>query len=705
MYVKLRKVMTFTLAVLLSVLLMVPQASAVNGGNASTEIESRVKENLKINGKEFRDLNGNGKLDPYENWELSVDERVKDLLSRMTLEEKAGLMLIPEFPKFNQGQIVLPNKLIDQNTRYFIFRETPSADVIAKYNNQLQGVAEGTRLGIPVVIISNPRNHISTITNIESPGQFSHWPDPLGLAATRDVNLIKDFAQIAAKEWTASGIRKLYGYSADIATDPLWARIEETFGEDPKLVSDMIYAIVKGFQGDILDKDSVTMTTRHFPGGGARDDGKDPHFKEGKFNPYPTEGSLLKYHIPPFKAAIEADTTSIMPYYAYPSNSSANQGLPPYSAEKQFEEVGFALNKAFITDFLRGQLGFKGYVNSDTSAVIDKAWGAENLSVEERFAKALNAGTNIISGASNPDPIVNAVKKGLVDEKEINRSVTYLLTEMMKLGLFEDPYVDPNHALAVANNPASQERADVAHRKSIVLLRNDKNLLPLNNEKIQQIKLYIEMFPGGKDEESTKKLKETIRNYDPAITITDRLEDATHAFVWVLPRQDIMKKNPQITIGPDTRIYNVEKIIEIQKKVPTITVINMNSPWLINEIEPNAAAVISTFGVKAEALVDVIRGKFNPTGKLPFTIPANQKAVDNEIGDIPGYAEDPSFVYRAKNGDAYVFDFGLSYNREVKQTITISDLKKVMKEKVSYNWHDTSRFNADKVKANIENEQ
>jgi beta-glucosidase len=663
MYSKLRKAMAYTLAVLLSVSLMVPQASAVTGGNANPEIESRIKGTLKVNGKEFKDLNGNGQLDPYENWELPDDERVQDLLSQMTLEEKAAMMLIREFPDFKEGKLVLPNKFIDQNTRYFIFRETPSADVIATYNNQLQAAAEGTRLGIPVVIISNPRNHVSleNPTFEGGPGQFSYWPGTLGLAATRDADLVKEFAQIAAKEWTASGIRKLYGYSADIATDPLWARIEETFGEDPKLTADMIYSTVKGFQGDILGKDSVSQTTRHFPGGGARVDGRDPHFKEGKFNLYPTEGSLLKYHIPPFKAAIEADTTSIMPYYAYPSNKSANQGLPPYSAEQQFEEVGFALNKAFITDLLREELDFLGYVNSDTSAIIDRAWGAENLSREERFAKAINAGTNIFSGTSNPKPIVSAVKKGLVNEQKINRSVTYLLTEMMKLGLFENPYKDPKHALAVANDPASKERANVAHRKSIVLLRNDKNLLPLNDEKLQKVKLYVEMLPGGKDQESTKKLKETIQNYDHSITITDRLEEATHAFVWVMPRQNMWKNKPTITIGPETGIDNVNRIIEIQKKVPTITAINMISPWLINEIEPNAAAVISTFGVKTEAIVDVIRGKFNPTGKLPFTIPANQKAVDNEKGDIPGFDEDPSYVYRAGSGDAYGYDFGLSY--------------------------------------------
>ncbi|MEH7392180.1 glycoside hydrolase family 3 protein [Bacillus sp. JJ1474] len=666
MKVRIKKMITSSLAVFLSVSLLLPQVSAEVRGNAQPEMEYRVIGKITVNGKQFKDLNGNKKLDPYENWQLADEVRVKDLVSRMTLEEKAGMLIIPEFPKFTNGKLKLPNKMINQNTRYFIFRESPSADVIAKYNNQLQAAAENTRLGIPAVIISNPRNHSEVPTSSEEldmdkPGQFSFWPATLGLAATRDLNLITEFAQTASKEFRATGIRKLFGYSADVATDPLWLRNDETFGEHPALTSDIIWRIVKGFQGNILNDNSVTTTVRHYPGGGARVKGTDPHFEEGRYNLYPTKGSLLKYHMPPFSAAIAAHTTSIMPYYSYPSNKSAEQGLPHYSATQQFEEVGFALNKQFIDDYLRKELGFLGYVNSDTSAVVDKAWGALNLSVEQRFAKALNAGTNIFSGVTNPAPIINAVKKGLVSEARVNRSVTYLLTEMMKLGLFENPYVDPKKALAVADNPNSQKRADLAHRKSVVLLRNGNNLLPLSDSKIGQIKLYVEAFPGGANGSNTKNLIDKIRKYDAKMTITDRLDDATHAFVWVKPKQYFMKRKPMLTIGPDTGIDNVNRIIEIQKKVPTITAINMRSPWLINEIEPNAAAIMATFGVKTEALVDVIRGRFNPVGKLPFTIPANQTAVDNEIGDIPGFREVPSYVYRNKNGDSYGYDFGLSY--------------------------------------------
>ncbi len=323
--------------------------------------------------------------------------------------------------------------------------------------------------------------------------------------------------------------------------------------------------------------------------------------------------------------------------------------------------MGFTFNKAFITDLLREKLGFKGYVNTDTGAAVGMAWGVEDLPLEARAAKALEAGTNIFSGHSNPQPIIEAVKQGLVCEEKINRSVTYLLTEMMNLGLFENPYVDPKRALEAVNDPEAKEKANLAHRKSIVLLRNDQNLLPLTNNKIKRMKLYVESFPAGEQNADTKALKETIHQYDPSITLTDHLAEATHAFVWIKPKQDLLSKQPVISIGPDTQIDHKNRIIEIQKTVPTITAINFSSPWLIQEIEPHAAAVIGTFGVKTEALIDVIRGSFNPTGRLPLTIPASQEAVANEKMDVPGYDEAPTYVYQAKSGAKYRYGFGLTY--------------------------------------------
>jgi beta-glucosidase len=637
-------------------------------------------------GKKFKDLNQNGKVDAYENWQLPVVQRVHDLIHQMTLEEKAGMMhavsqlmggskafgmTCPKLPHslLCESDMTSPSPLslhspgstkaiLQYHLRYFIIRDSPRADVLAQWINEMQETAEGSRLGIPVVMVSNPRNHINVNKGIgfsESAGQFSLWPGELGLAAMRDLKLVKEFAQISAREWTASGIRKGYMYMADVLTDPLWTRAEGTFGEHPELVAAMNTAIIHGFQGDQLGPGSVSLTTKHFPGGGARVDGKDPHFAEGQWNAYPTAGSLKKYHLPPFKAAIQAGTTSILPYYAEPSNAlSAPNQLGP---GVKFEEVGFAYNKPLITDLLRGELGFKGYVNTDTGVTTIMPWGVEHLTIEERYAKAINAGSNLFSGEFDSSAIIQTVKKGLVAEEKINQSVSYLLNEMMRLGLFEDPYVNPKNALKVATDPTSQKKADEAHRKSIVLLRNDHQVLPIKDH--QNVKLYVEIFTNGADKDITERFRKIIHQYDPSLELTSNLQEATHAFVWVLPSTPLRK--PQIKIGPETGINHVARILEIEKKVPTVLAINMTNPWLIDKIEPGAAAVLSTFGVKMEALVDVICGRFNPTGKLPFTIPANQEAIVHDKGDVPGYDEDPSYVYKNKNGDAYGFGFGLGY--------------------------------------------
>lgn len=658
---------------------------------------------LQVDGKFFRDANGNGKLEGYEDWRKPVSERVANLISKMSLEQKAGLMYInthtPEADPAD-GKFVTPanSKIVtEQKLRHVIYRLSQNLGDIANYNNQMQQLAEGLELGIPVVITSNPRNSASTdytnITNVQD--QHTFWPGTLGLAAARDVEAVAEFADIARQEWRAAGIRKVYGYMADVATDPLWARIEETFGEDPKVVGDMNYEIIRGFQTEKLGHESVAITVKHFPGGGARDDGQDPHFANGSFNIYPTEGSLEKYHIPPFQRAIEAGVASVMPYYAYPSNDSADQGLTPYSETKQFEEVGMTLNKGII-DYLREGLGFKGYINSDSGAVAGSAWGYlvdENgnpIPNVQKVAKALNAGTNIISGGSTPELVIEAVAKGLTDVSKVNESITYTLSEMMTLGLFEDPYVNPTEAIAAANNEENRALAYEAHQKSVVLMRNDKNdggkkLLPLTNGKLKDVKLYVEGFVGVaaprnlKGEEAAKyiaensalqtagftaDLKATLTEKFPNIELVDSVEEATHAYVYVKPTQSNWDNNPRIDINETTGISDVERIVEIQKTVPTITALNFTNQWLINELEPNAAALIGTFGTLQEAVFDVITGKFKPAGKLPFAIPASAEAVEKEVGDVPSFApeEYADFEYVNKNGDKYEYGFGLSYS-------------------------------------------
>lgn len=673
----------------------------VEKAEGQPEIEVATQDRiLEIDGKYFRDANGSKSLDVYEDWTKPVSARVADLISKMSLEQKAGLMYINTHTPVADpadGVFVTPTNadiVINKKLRHVIYRLSQNLGDIANYNNQMQQLAEGLELGIPVVITSNPRNSASTdytnITNVQD--QHTFWPGTLGLAASGDVEAVGEFADIARQEWRAAGIRKVYGYMADVATDPLWARIEETFGEDPKVVGDMNYEIVRGFQTEKLGNDSVAITVKHFPGGGARDDGQDPHFANGSFNIYPTEGSLEKYHIPPFQRAIEAGVASVMPYYAYPSNDSADQGLEPYSETKQFEEVGMTLNKGII-DYLREGLGFKGYINSDSGAVAGSAWGyledenGEPISGAQKVAKALNAGTNIISGGATPQLVIEAVNNGLVDVSKVNESITYTLSEMMTLGLFEDPYVNPAEAIAAANNEEHRSLAYKAHQKSVVLMRNDKidgkKLLPLTNGKLKDVKLYVEGFVGVAaprghanpqeyiNVESQKQsagftadLKKTLTEKFPNIELVDSVEEATHAYVYVKPTQSNWDNNPRIDINETTGVSDVNRIVEIQKTVPTITALNFTNQWLINELEPNAAALIGTFGTLQEAVFDVITGKFKPEGKLPFAIPASAEAVEKEVGDVPSFApeEYADFEYVNKNGDKYEYGFGLSYS-------------------------------------------
>ncbi|MEH7223530.1 glycoside hydrolase family 3 N-terminal domain-containing protein [Bacillus sp. JJ1566] len=671
----------------------------VEKADEQPEIEVATQDRiLEIGDKYFRDANGSRSLDIYEDWRKPVSERVADLISKMSLEQKAGLMYInthtPEADPAD-GTFVTPanSKIVtDKKLRHVIYRLSQNLGDIANYNNQMQQLAEGLELGIPVVITSNPRNSQSTdytnITNVQD--QHTFWPGTLGLAAARDVDAVAEFADIARQEWRAAGIRKVYGYMADVATDPLWARIEETFGEDPKLVGDMNYEIVRGFQTEELGKESVAITVKHFPGGGARDDGQDPHFENGSFNIYPTEGSMEKYHLPPFQRAIEAGVASVMPYYAYPSNESAEQGLPSYSDDQQFEEVGMTLNEGIIR-YLREGLGFKGYVNSDSGAVAGSAWGYMDKTAVEKVAKAINAGTNIISGGATPELVIEAVNSGLLDESKVDESITYTLTEMMTLGLFEDPYVNPEEAIALANDEENRALAYEAHQKSVVLMRNDKvkgeKLLPLTEEKLEKVKLYVEGFVGVaaprslKDEEAakyveensalqsvgfTEDLKHTLSEKFSNIEIVDSIEEATHAYVYVKPTQSNWDNNPRITVGPETGVFDLDRIVEIQKAVPTITAVNFTNQWLINKLEPKAAAFIGTFGTQQEAVFDVITGEFNPVGKLPFAIPASAKAVEREVGDVPSFApeEYKHFTYKTKAGVEYKYGFGLSYDQE-----------------------------------------
>lgn len=633
---------------------------------------------IKKAGLEFKDLNKNGKLDPYEDWRLPVDTRVQDLISKMSIEEKVGFMLISttrlagdfsfqqNAPRaeitsgFNEDDLLqemnmfsrkpLPFPLLtasgttkgvrERHLRHFILRANTSAKTVAEWANNLQALCENTRLGIPAIVASNPRNHITVDASIGlSVGTtvFSKWPGELGLAAMRDLKLTRSFAEIAAQEWAAVGLRKGYMYMADLATEPRWQRIEGTFGENADWAAEMMREIVLGFQGDKLGPKSVALTTKHFPGGGPQVEGHDPHFEWGKDQHYP--GKMFDYHLKPFKAAIDAGTSAIMPYYAKPIGT-------------QYEELAFAYNKAIIKDLLRDKMGFKGIINSDTGPIEMMPWGVEGLSIAQRYQKAIECGVDLFSGSGDPSQLLEVVKKGMVSEARINESIARLLREKMELGLFENPYVDVTQAEKTVGNAEFQKQADLALRKSIVLLRNEAKILPL----AKKTKVYVESYyDSGRGASPVSVIQPKVNNWEVEFVATREAADVV--VLWLIPSMGSLfnAKEAPIELQLSKNKIDIARVNETTYHKPTVLVINYSSPWIIDEIDnPNVKTVLATFGTSTDALLDVLTGKFNPSGKMPFTTPVSKKAVLENLSDVPGYLKDKSYAL-------FKFGDGLSY--------------------------------------------
>jgi beta-glucosidase len=637
-------------------------------------------------GFQFKDLNKNGKLDKYEDWRLSNEERTKDLLSKMSVEEKVGFMLIstsrlkselsaqinaptdnaikPSSDLNEEDQISNNNiftrkplafpmmssvgatKGIKQfHLRHFILRANVSARLTAEWSNKLQELAESDGLGIPAIIASNPRNHITKDASIGlSVGAtvFSNWPGELGLSAMRDLKLVREFADIARQEWAAVGLRKGYMYMADLSTEPRWQRIEGTFGENADWVAKMITEVVLGFQGTKLSSNSVAMTTKHFPGGGAGVGGQDPHFEWGKFEHFP--GNMFQNNLIPFKAAIKAGTSSIMPYYSIPQDT-------------KYKQVAYAYNKEVIHDLLRDSLGFKGIVNSDTGPIDMMPWGVEDISITERYKKAIEAGVNIFSGTGDPTKLLETVKSGMVDMKLIDNSVSRLLMEKFALGLFENPYVDEDAAEKLVGNAKFQARGDLAMRKSIVLLRNETKTLPLK----PKTKIYFESYFQRRGAASPSVVYQTKDNkYDVEFVKTP--EEADYVLLWLTPGAKALFQSDgsPLYLDMSRNSVDVNYVNTLTGKKPTILAINYTNPWVIDEIyndqtKKNIKGVIATFGTTNEALLDIVLGKFNPTGKMPFTTPISEMVVEKQLSDVPGYL-------KGKEYSLFKFNEGMSYH-------------------------------------------
>lgn len=741
-------------------------------GTGEPVIGATAKNILEVDGKYFKDSNGNGKLDVYEDWREDAETRAADLVSQMTVDDKIGMMfnnsrgmginssvkdktgLLDETEKINDTSIFGTTSTLGTidtieklGLRHFILRQNPEPEDMADWINQMNYVAEGTSLGIPVLVTSNSRNENGDMTfgMNDASGVFSTWPGTMGLAAAAkgdiaaggDASLISRFAEIARSEWDASGLKKGYMYMVDTMTDPRWQRTYGTFGEDPEFIADAAERLVVGFQGSSegVQTDGIALTIKHFPGGGARENGFDPHYKQGQWNVYQTEDSLQRYHLPGFKAAVDNNVSSIMPYYAKPAPEKSEPQYDNNGNELNMQQVGFAFNKEFIQGLLRDQMGHDGYVNSDSGIIGNMDWGVEELDVPEKCGYAVNAGTDIIGDTNDVWSMKEAYERSengsksdyydtheiaygftreevTVSNEDLDRANERLLKEMFELGLFENPYRDPDNAKEVVDNPENWDEAYEAHQKSVVLLKNKDQVLPLTEDKLEGKTVYVEYFSQKENPAQTEALRKNLAE-KYGIQVTEDYNQADYAILFVNPKSgnyfsatagylelDICDGKivhdvdelgrPAASTHAETTLQNAGKIKEIADAVhnnggKVISNVNFTLAWMLGNVEPYADALLAGFDTYADATMDVIVGDYNPTGKMPITLPKNDEVIAvNADGvcispnDVPGYLKDQympeemkdrngkAYAYRDSENNYYELNYGLSYEESEK---------------------------------------
>ncbi|WP_106147563.1 glycoside hydrolase family 3 protein [Flagellimonas meridianipacifica] len=580
----------------------------------------------------FRDLNGNGSLDVYEDIDQPLQDRVNDLISQMTIEEKAGLMFNARWGVEMGQSVYVADSLISKVNISHINMPglaTPKANL--ELNNRLQKIAENTRLGIPVTFYSDPR-HSLRFNEAAGENRFhSRWPSELGFGAIGDADLIKEFGDISRQEYKALGIRLALHPIADLATEPRWYRVYTTFGEDADLSAKLTKAYIKGFQGEKLGTHSVLTMTKHFPGGGPQKDGMDSHFDTGKEQVYP--GGMFDYHLIPFtKGALPAGTAQLMLYYGQPIGVTE-------------EEVAFGFNKEIVTDLLRKKLGFNGVVCTDWVLINDNpakpasAWGVEHLSPKERVKKIIDAGVDMFGGESCAELVVELVKEGKISESRLDESIRRVLHDKFVLGLFDNPYLVPEN-LEIFENESYKEKGKEAQRKSLVLLKNENKILPLSKG--------IKVFAKGIDSLAIKNYATIVDTPEEADVII--LKFGTPFTPVESPRYFLQRVFQEGRLDFPTEEKNA--MLELIKTKPTISIFTMHRPAVILKINKATKGLIVDFDCQDEILMELVFGEFVPSGKLPVEIPSSIEAVESQLEDVPKDSEKP----------LYPFGFGMTYN-------------------------------------------
>ena len=674
----------------------------------------------------FKDMDNDGVLSPYEDWRNSHEVRAADMVAHLPLKQQAGLVLntlwntplsmtlegakdengniVPSkiFKKYNPDEPVPPGilpgldnrvddgQVLDNKLAAGVYRGEMRAEaaVAALYHNlgtqYVEYEACQGGVAIPYSLHTNPIN--------------IGYPDFLGFGAAvmgdGNFDIVYDMAQTDRKMMAACGLHIMYGPQVDVSTDPRWPRNSGTYGERPEITAGITKELVRGYQDgeDGLKKGAIALTVKHFPGDGPAENGFEPHLPIGQWRLYPTEGSMAKYHLPPFQAAFDMKASAIMPDYSRICNDG--RSVPQYYKGKltSAEAVPSTYSKELITDLARDTMGFTGYVNSDSGITTTQIYGVEHLTMSQRYAKAISAGTDVIGGNYDSENIVKAVEEGSLPKADLDRANYRRLLSLFQQERVDNPYLDPAEAdrVRAENFEGAKKAAYKACQKEVVLAKNHGGVLPMVKGK----KVYVEVFSGENagawlaqmmgagvaGEDNNEKLRKQLEALLMAkgYEIVATPEECDYAYLHVWPQQNnivfVQRSMPVLELV-EGFMHEEREVNKSQKKTGNLIEINtlkgigtipalaekvhahggkviatfvVCNPWILSNLEPYVDGMTFQYTVSPVAMgnalgaqMDVLSGEFNPTGKMSLTmvscpevIAITEKEIDGEIREI-----------------------------------------------------------------------